>query len=166
MTGILSPGGPDDATLTNPLTDPLNLEPNYLAVGVTQSGELRIDGGSDVSSNLGYIGYGPGSTGLVTVDGVGSTWIEPSVSGGLSVGYNGDGAIEITSGGEVGTYRATIGEAAGSTGAVTVDGNGSTLTIQDSYDSLAVGKGGDGSLAISGGAAVTNADASVGAARE
>ena len=147
--------------LTNPLTDPLNLGTHILTVGYVSSGELRIDGGSNVVSNSGIIGYLTGSTGVVTVDGVGSTWTN---SGSLFLGsflfsLGGDGALNITGGGTVSNTHGIIGTNADSKGVVTVDGNNSSWTCSGDLD---IGsQGADGTLTITGGGTVSNAKASI-----
>ena len=64
----------------------------HLYVGYSGSGTLNITGGGSVSNTNGYIGYNSGSTGMVTVDGTGSTWTN---SGTLYVGNSGGGTLNI-----------------------------------------------------------------------
>ncbi len=77
----------------------------------------------------GHIGYNAGSSGLVTVNGTGSTWTNGSS---LYVGDYGTGNLSITNGGSVTNssfYSVNfIGYNSGSSGTVTVDGAGSTWT--------------------------------------
>jgi len=68
-----------------------------------------------------------GSTGMVFVDGAGSTWTS---SGSLSVGDFGAGTLSISHGGAVSNGGGVIGAIAGSTGMVFVDGAGSSLDQQ------------------------------------
>ncbi len=87
----------------------------------------------------------------MTVDGVGSSWTN---SGDLSVGNSGTGTLTIRNGGTVSnTGLGYLGNNAGSTGTVTVDGAGSTWT--NSGD-LVVGDSGTGTLTIQNGGAVSN----------
>ena len=95
---------------------------------------------SDIANSL-------GSTGLVTVDGTGSTWD----SGHLDVGHYGNAELQIKNGGVVTSGIAQIGDWSGSTGKVTVEGNGSRWTTSDDLD---VGNGGDGTLIITEGGVV------------
>jgi T5SS/PEP-CTERM-associated repeat protein len=100
-------------------------------VGFVGSGTLSIThGGSVSSSTVGYIGYVPGSTGVVTVDGAGSTWTN---SGDLYVGNGGNGTLSITGGGAVTVESVSV--------------NGTSLLAIDvgSSSLLAVG-GGTGSI--------------------
>ena len=97
-------------------------------IGDTSAGTLMVDGGSALASASGYLGYGSGSSGTVTVDGKGSIWQcrVPYGTGSISVGNSGTGTLNITNGGCVTTASSTIAANLGSTGAVTVDGAGST----------------------------------------
>ena len=65
--------------------------------GYQGNGSLTIQDGTAVNSIAGYIGYKAGSTGVVTVDGVGSTW----ATSGLYVGNSGNGTLNINHGGFV-----------------------------------------------------------------
>ena len=102
----------------------------YLYIGYEGDGELNVINGGSVSSQRGYIGYLTGSSGAVTVDGIGSGWV---CTGRLSVGSYGGSTLDITNGGMVSSTRGGV------SGTVTVDGAGSTWT--DSGD-LSVGSGG------------------------
>ena len=106
---------------------------NTMYIGLHGSGILNISNGGWVGNGpYGNIGSYAGATGVVTVDGVGSTWVARSVFlGGTS--YNGDkdggnGKLIIRNGGEVSDRSAYIGFSPSSTGEVTVDGPGSTWT--------------------------------------
>jgi len=120
-----------------------------------------------------YIGCFSGSTGVVAVNGSGSTWTNSSS---LGVGSSGNGTLNITNGGHVtsgGKYYyedeygqiyelycdSRIGSSSGSTGVVTVSGDGSTWT---NSDSLRVGYSGEATLNITDGGAVSSSSASIG----
>jgi T5SS/PEP-CTERM-associated repeat protein len=139
----------------------------YLGAGHSGSGTLSIRNGVWAISQLGAVGYNAGSSGVVNVDGFGSTW---QVNGHLdswdneynwdgvlfSVGYYGDGVLNITHGGEVNCgyflqANSYIGYRAGSTGRVTVDGAGSRWT---SEGRIIVGSQGQGVLEITHGGLV------------
>ena len=75
------------------------------------------------------------------------------------IGYNGNGILNITSGGGVGNYRGSIGSNSGSTGIVTVNGANSGWT---NYESLYIGDSGNGTLNIAGGGNVSNDDCEIG----
>ena len=125
----------------------------HLGAGYAGNGTLSIrDGVSVKSYHDGYIGYKAGATGVVTVDGSGSTWTNSSY---LYVGIFGQGTLNITNGGAVSNTSGFIGLYSGSTGEVTVDGSGSTWT--NSGDTgLYVGHYGQGTLNITNSGAVSN----------
>lgn len=142
--------------LANPLADPLNLGSEDLAVGNTVSGVLLIDGGSTVANRLGYLGYQPGSFGLVGVRDAGSTWENTNR---IFVGYDGEGLLSVMAGGSVTSNGGDIASRASSVGTATVTGPGSTWS---SSGSIQVGGSGNGTLNVTGGASVTNASSNIG----
>ena len=77
----------------------------------------------------------------------------------LYVGDSADGTLAITGGGAVNSHYNYIGFASGSTGQVTVDGNGSTL---NSSGNLFVGYGDYGTLAVTAGGNATSNDGHIG----
>ena len=120
-----------------------------MGAGYSGAGTMSISEGSNVSSTGGYIGYKLDSTGMVTVDGVGSTWTN---SDNLWVGYCGSGTLSISNGGTVSNRTGFLSKGFGS-GEVTVDGAGSTWT--NSGD-LWVGYSDSGTLDITNGGAVSS----------
>ena len=139
-------------------TDPSNWTSSATGyVGKTGTGTLTVDGGSNLLSYNGYLGYDSGSSGTVTVTGTSSTWTNNA--GGLFVGYNGTGTLNIIDGGVVsnryqqGDFGGVIGTNPGSTGVVTVDGVGSMWI---NVYGLFVGYNGSGTLNITGGGSVVN----------
>jgi T5SS/PEP-CTERM-associated repeat protein len=130
-----------------------------LGVGLTGNGTLTIRDGITVSSSDGYVGYGLGSTGTVSVDGTGSTWTNSY----LYVGLDGSGMLNITNGGTVHTtFLAALGQGGAppnSTGTVTVAGAGSKWI---NNGNLYVGNFGSGTLSITNGGTVTNTNGYVG----
>jgi outer membrane autotransporter protein len=129
------------------------------------NGSLDILGGGQLESSAGnVIGGGAGSSGAVTVDGIGSSWQLSGPIARLNVGSSGEGTLTITNGGEVlnadSSLGVTIGENVGSNGTVTVDGAGSNFTNIQS--SVIVGNSGSGTLNILNGGTVSNAFGSIG----
>ena len=123
-----------------------------LYVGNYGDGTLNITDGGTVSNNrYSAIGYQPGSTGEINIDGAGSIWTNNDY---LYVGCEGDGRVNVTGGGTVSNNSwGSIGDNNGSTGTVTVDGPGSTWT---NSSQLVVGNYGDGTLNITDGGMVSN----------
>ena len=116
-------------------------------IGKTTNGALIVDGGSDLLSGYGFLGYENNTIGMATVSGAGSTW----TSGNLYVGFYGIGTLNITNGGSVNNTNCFIGTSNGSTGTVTVSGAGSTFTNNNLY----VGNSGIGTLNIINGSSVS-----------
>ena len=98
-----------------------------------------------------YVGADPGSTGVVTVDGAGSTW---TTIGEFYLGQGGNGTLTVRNGGTLSSDTAYIGSDSGSTGVATVDGAGSTWTASSD---LYVGYTGNGTLNILNGGSVSSA---------
>jgi len=128
---------------------------NNLFVGYSGSGTLNITNGGKVSYNsiaygFDHVGYDPGSTGEVTVDGVGSSLRSME----LYVGNSGNGTLNITGSGLVDVRGGVrIGDNSGSTGEVRVNGAGSMLDISTD---LMVGLAGNGTLNITSGGRLDN----------
>ncbi len=116
-------------------------------IGKTASGTMDITDGGTVISGNSVIGDEAGATGLVTVDGVGSTWSSDS----LFIGFSGGGELSITDGGQIVSFYSMIGVNTGSVGEVIVDGVGSALTSE----ALFVGDLGNGRLSIVNGGLVS-----------
>ncbi len=92
----------------------------------------------------------------VTVPGMHSSpWI---IDGNLVVGFDGNGTLEITTGGIVSNNVGYIGRVAGSNGLVTVSGAGSQW---NNASSLYVGDNGKGTLNITAGGVVSNAESAI-----
>ena len=128
-----------------------------IGVGYEGAGSMSISDGRVVESTFGDIGCKPGSSGIVTVDGVGAKW---NNSDDLAIGISSTGTLAITNGGRVSNsvgYIATIlipdYHMVDGQGRVTVDGVGSTWT---NSSSLFVGYVGNGTLAITGGGQVAS----------
>ena len=127
---------------------------HFLYVGAPGTGTLTIQNGGTVSDVLGSIGYGAGATGAATVDGAGSAWINSSD---LYAGvFSGTGTLTIQNGGAVSNSDGFFGYSAGSTGAATVDGAGSSW---NNFSEVFVGYFGTGTLTIQNGGTVSNGTA-------
>ncbi len=127
-----------------------------MGAGYDGAGSMSISDGIVIESTDGYIGQKPGSTGLVTVDGPGSTWTSGLR---LFVGRWGNGTLNITDGGQVNNSIGWIGVFSGTTSEATVDGTGSTWTNTIGLD---VGTFGSGTLNITNGGTVSSASSNLG----
>ena len=100
-----------------------------LYVGRTTPGTMNVSNGGDVSSGDGWVGYYTSGASTATVTGGGSTW---TTNGGIMrVGYQGEGDLNIQSGGVVTTGNSYIGvnNASGDWSTVTVTGSGSEWDV-------------------------------------
>ncbi len=114
-TGIIGrfDGSNGSVTIAGPNSRWINEE--IIRVGQQGRAELRIENGGYVRSGTGVIGpiSGYGEHGEVIVTGTGSLWeITTGFSDpGLSIGYNGQGALTLTDGGKVTVNQVILGEA-------------------------------------------------------
>ena len=127
-----------------------NASVNALIVGNSGTGTLTIENGATVtSSSGGIIGNAISGVGTATVSGPGSAWNTGSAS--MTIGSAGKGTLTIENGATVTTNVGDIGSGASGSGAVTVNGAGSTWTMAG----MRVGTQGAGRLTIENGASVT-----------
>lgn len=112
-------------------------------------GTLTISTGSDVTSSSAVVADGVGSTGLVTIDGSGSTW---DVTNTLVVGGGGVGTLTVSDGAALTSGEATIGNlTSGSGSAATVTGADSSWSVDGA---LFVGGTGNATLTVEDGGSV------------
>ncbi|MBN1505568.1 MAG: PEP-CTERM sorting domain-containing protein [Sedimentisphaerales bacterium] len=109
----------------------------YLSVSEAYLGYLGADSFGRVTSD-GYMTYTGGGMGQSCLN----------VSGGLRVGYEGMGKVEVQNGGTVRSDWCSIGAEAGASGDVQVTGKGSTLWVVGSAGDLNVGVLGTGKLSF------------------
>jgi len=114
-----------------------------IGVGATGNGTLEILNGARVESQIGAVGVGEESVGLVTVDGAGSTW-RISGDGSLPEEWTlaGEGDLTISNG-----------------GLVDVNDPNAVLAVADT---ITVGSEGQGTLTVSNGASVFSDSAVIG----
>lgn len=122
-----------------------------LIVGGSGTALLTSDNGGALSTGAAIIGESAGGIGTVLF-GTGSGPNQWTITGDLEIGKNGAGTLSLKKA-STATVSGTVlvGELAGSTGALIVDGVGSQLT---STGSMSVGGFGNGSMTISNGATV------------
>ncbi len=150
-TGLVTVSGTGSTWNTN------NIYAGILYVGNSGNGILNVTGGGAVSDRIGWVAYDSGSTGVVTVDGTGSTWSTTS----LRVGYSGTGTLNITNGGCVlgagtGYSNAYVGYNSNSRGTMTVSGPGSTFSSSNGLLDLYIGYGGAGTASVTNGGNVSS----------
>ena len=120
-TGVVTVDGANSTWATGPLT-----------VGSRGGGTLSITNGGTVDSIISSfgdtrIGQYSGSSGMVTVDGSGSIWMNTT----LYVGDKGIGRLAITNGGSVSVANETyVGVNVGASGTIDFGTNGGTLTTR------------------------------------
>lgn len=119
-----------------------------LGAGYKGNGTLRIAGGVNLVTGLGYFGYHGGSLGSGVVSGAGTRW---SPAGFLTVGVNGNGALRIEGGAMVSSPLGYVGNGASSAGAVTVTGAGSEW---NGLTEMRIGYAGQGSVTVEAGGLV------------
>lgn len=139
-----------------------------LIVGDTGIGRLNIENGGILSYGGDYpyfrvvLGNLAGSLGTALISGPGSILQDFS---GLTIGEEGDGVLDIVNGGVLSTdryprYKTILGKLAGSSGTVTVSGQGS---LWQQLSDIKVGDGGTGLLnVVDGGAVVSDGNIDVG----
>ena len=158
---VVDPKGVGATDLTNLSGGPIDptvgvLNPSGLVVGFDDSGDLLINNRRDVNdvlaviSSSGSVAANPNSDGRVTVSGGGWNNI-----GSLIVGDRGAGELVVNDIGGVFSATSTVGNAAGSSGAVTVNGRS---TIWRSRLQQTIGGAGQGSLTVNDGATVESGD--------
>jgi T5SS/PEP-CTERM-associated repeat protein len=147
--------GSGEVTVTG--THSLLSNTGRFVVGDAGLGSLSIQAGGTVLTTPGAVAGLAGATiasqssasgSSATVTGPGSTW---QITGSLTVGNAGAGALSITNGAAVTAATLNAGAAANSSGIVTVTGTNAALTTTGS---LSIGGAGAGELAILNGANV------------
>ena len=183
--GIIG-GGTGEGTVTIDGPGSKWTSSSYVDVGAAGTGTLNISGGGKARSEDGfYIGMKDGSKGTVTVDGTNSVLeTESSISSSITVGYHGEGKLEIKNGGlatasggiNIGFDEDSIGEleittggkakakgnihlgdlsSASASGTATVDGIGSVLESENDIYISASG-GGKGKMVVRNGGKVVS----------
>lgn len=126
----------------------------WVSVGFAGNGTLNILSGGVVVSEVGALATTSTGVGAVTVHGSGSRWTIYGGNRDFHIGGAGTGSLQILNGGQVNaeTSPIIIGRDSGSTGTVTVDGPGSSLT---NTSTLTIGESGSGELLATKGGNVT-----------
>ncbi|MBB5465182.1 T5SS/PEP-CTERM-associated repeat protein [Paraburkholderia sp. CI2] len=106
----------------------------------------------DLQSEGSYVGYNPGSSGVLTVAGEGSTYTN---AGFFIVGNSGPAQLSVTNGGAVSSSSGTLQNGGGSTATAVVSGAGSTLSA-GTFLGVGVSPGSVGMLTITDGGRPTS----------
>jgi outer membrane autotransporter protein len=116
---------------------------------IAEGGRVFAATSGNASSYAAIVGGATGATGTVTIDGSGSLW---SVAQSMRIGADGSGKVTISDGGKLEVDGATleIGSLAGGSGALTIDGSGSTLALPNG--AVIVGSAGAGRVTLLNGA--------------
>lgn len=129
-----------------------------LYVGNAGEGSLQIDAGGSVDSDAGYVATLAGSRSSVIIAGGGSSW---TIAKTLVVGYQNDaeGEVVVSTGGGVQAGQVTLGELAGSSGTITIEGTGSNVTVAVDNNlagsgSMNIGRSGTGHVVVLNGASL------------
>ncbi|MBX3427296.1 MAG: PEP-CTERM sorting domain-containing protein [Pirellulales bacterium] len=104
-----------------------------VAIGDSGRGKLVLsDGGRLTSTGVAGLGSSAGSVGEVEISGVGSQWTSTGSS--VTLGASGTGSLTIRNGGRATISSAiTVASTAASVGYLTVDGDGSRLTVAGAF---------------------------------
>ncbi|HGE5941060.1 TPA: autotransporter outer membrane beta-barrel domain-containing protein [Escherichia coli] len=130
----------------------------YIYVGHGGEGHLTISDGATVNNSFSSIGHLEGATGVVEVTGENSKW---NSSSGVTVGFLGNGSLNISNGGAVVSSSSdfsTIGYDVTSVSTANVTGAGSSWAGWK----FQIGNKGKGSLTISDDAIVSARDVAIG----
>ena len=140
---ILATMSGQNITINLDLSDPGSNR--SLGVGYSGNGTLTLLDGLSVSSTQGILGYQGGSSGVASVSGAGTHWINSDT---LTVGDYGTGSLNIVGGGLVDNMDGFVGKQAGSDGTLSVsDQDSQWISDGDAY----IGYRGTGELNIDNG---------------
>lgn len=113
-------------------------------------GTVLITNGLTISSQTGYVGFGPSATADLALDGGGADW---TITDSLTIGSRGDGTLRVRGGASAQAHGIFIGDTSSAVGLLEVTGPGTTVQSNELY----VGRYGVGTLRITdGGVMVTD----------
>ncbi len=125
-----------------------------LIVGDGGNGFFQIDAGCSAGSLIAFIADEIASTGDALIRG---TW---TITNSALIGNGGDGSMTVEAGGTVNIgFETKIGDGDFSSGSLTIDGAGSTVS---SFATTTVGNFGPGTLTVSNGGLLTTAQLKIG----
>ncbi|MFS8124443.1 autotransporter domain-containing protein [Rhizobium sp. BR 250] len=122
----------------------------------TSSANVMVSAAGNIRAGQVVLGDLIGSSGTMTITGAGSNvtaYVDSGLgtSGRMTVGQSGSGDLTVTNGASLNAYQLYVGSAAGSDGAVLVNGTGSRASVGDM---LVIGAAGSGSVEVTGGSAL------------
>lgn len=139
---------------------------NDLFVGYSGTGTIDIINGGILNStnalvSVDFLGYQPGSSGTININGIGSRWNNGESWVGLCFGYSGNGTLRITDGGTATSngLQCLLGYTVGSKGEIMVDGPNSTWA--NNCSNTVIGDAGNGTLNIINGGTVNNTSSTI-----
>ncbi len=129
-----------------------------LTVGSSGTGRLEVSDGATahtgrngVSGNNVYVGGNGTGVGTVVIRGAGSSWTQDGYT--FTLGFRGEGHLEITEGGSLESERGALGVLADAVGTAQVAGTDSRWDIRQR---LVVGQSGEGVFNVEDGGVVQN----------
>lgn len=125
---------------------------DHLGIG---AGSLTLDTASTLSTGSATLGTINGETASASLSGSGTAW----QAGTLAVGDAGTGTLDIRTGASVQAVSIVAADRSGSNGTITVDGGGSTLSVDSAFD---IGRLGMATLTITAGAKTDTGSMSIG----
>src|SRR5262245_32115778 len=120
---------------------------------------LTLTSGGHVSCAAGTLGNFGGSSGAVSISGIGSSLNQ---TGSLVVGSSGTGILSVTNGASLTSTGASIGLSDGSVGAATISG-ATSAWLNNGLTTLDIGSSGVGSLSVLNGGTVSTSGINLGA---
>lgn len=144
--GVVNIGGGYDSYLST----------DRVFIGYEGNATFTLENSSALYSTTGYVGYLPGSQGLISLTSSAWTAKDQGNPRDITVGVEGSGEIQATSS-QISALNFVLGGTAGSTGVVSMSGG--TLTVQDN---LQVGNAGTGTLSLTNSASVSSDTLSIG----
>ncbi|HWA42607.1 MAG TPA: autotransporter domain-containing protein [Hypericibacter adhaerens] len=147
---VIGNGATDAGALTIDGAGQLQVSGGSLTVGEAGSGTLTVSAGGLLTTGDASIAHQLGSTGTVTIMGLGSLW--DMSAGALRLGEGGSGSLTVTGGGEL-----TAASFTGSHSSTVTVESGSQLTVTNAFDFGAAGIG--NILSVEGGSAFTTGSA-------
>lgn len=116
-----------------------------LYVGTSSAGGITAGSGASLDSAGVVIGYFTGSSGQLSLADTGTAWRD---SGNVIIGLGGSASLAVTRGAQATLQALSVGATAGSSGSITVDGAGSTISIENANAGAALGVPGGGAATI------------------